>query len=275
MQQLPLAVHVANLQPDRLSQTQTAGIDESQHGAVAQQRHVTEDLGDFLDGQDDRQRVVQRRPKDPGERPRALERALPEELDGAERDGERLARPPALVHRPEHVGANLLLATAYTFTASPKGQPAVAIPDGYEVYENVEGQVFLRKKFAVLVSDAELAVIQNALRAHGPAWQYWVEVGKNTVTIHEAGGDMDSLSDMCREFQGRGLTDDERRRHASYMAVLRFTLVDPESREYVTERYCFRGSVDDWIHIAGPDLLAPQCREFIPHLGRESFYDLF
>jgi hypothetical protein len=164
---------------------------------------------------------------------------------------------------------------AYTFTTSPEGQPAVAIPDGYEIYENAAAQVFLRKKVAVLVSDAEMAIIRNALQAQGPAWKFWVEVRKDTVTIHEAGGNMDSLSDMCRSFRGRGLTDDERRQHASYMAVLRFTLVDPETREYVTERYCFRGSVDDWIHIGGPGPLVPQCRESAAHLGRESFYDLF
>jgi len=163
---------------------------------------------------------------------------------------------------------------AYTFTTSAQGQPAAVIPEGYEVYENAEAQVFLRKKVTLLVSDAEMALIADALRAQGPAWRYWVEARKDTVTIHEAGGDMESLSDMCRTFRSRGLTDDERRRHASYMAVLRFTLVDPETREYVTERYCFRGSVDDWIHIGGPGPLAPQCRKFIPHLGRESFYDL-
>ncbi len=133
---------------------------------------------------------------------------------------------------------------------------------------------FFRKKVALLVSDAEMALIADALRAQGPAWRHWVEARKETVTIHEAGGDMESLSEMCRTFRCRGLTDDERRRHASYMAVLRFTLVDPETREYVTERYCFRGSVDDWIHISGPGALAPQCRKFIPHIGRESFYDL-
>lgn len=164
---------------------------------------------------------------------------------------------------------------AYTFTTSPEGQPAVAVPEGYEIYENASGQVFLRKKVAVLVSDAEMAVIRNALHAQGPAWKFWVEVRKDVVTIHEAGGNMDSLSDMCWTFQRRELTDEERRRYASYMAVLRFTLVDPNTREYVTERYCFRGSVDDWIHIGGPGALAAQCRKFIPHLGQESFYDLF
>jgi hypothetical protein len=164
---------------------------------------------------------------------------------------------------------------AYTFTTTPQGQPVDAIPDGYEIYESVEAQVFLRKKVTLLVSDAEMALIADALRTQDPAWRHWVEAKKDTVTIHEAGGDMESLSEMCRMFRGRGLTDDERRRHAGYMAVLRFTLVDPETREYVTERYCFRGSVDDWIHIGGPGPLAPQCRKFVPHLGRESFYDLF
>lgn len=59
------------------------------------------------------------------------------------------------------------------------------------------------------------------------------------------------------------------------MAVLRFILVDKKARRFVTERFCFRGSVDDWIHIGGPGPLADQVSEYVEHLGRESMYELF
>jgi predicted O-methyltransferase YrrM len=62
---------------------------------------------------------------------------------------------------------------------------------------------------------------------------------------------------------------------ASYMAMLRFTLIDRKTRVFVAERFCFRGSVDDWIPIAGPGTLAAHVRRFVKHLGRESFYELF
>ena len=58
------------------------------------------------------------------------------------------------------------------------------------------------------------------------------------------------------------------------MAVLRFTLEDKEARLFVTDRYCFRGSTDDWIPIGGPGALAHQVEKFVKHLGRDSFYGL-
>jgi hypothetical protein len=57
--------------------------------------------------------------------------------------------------------------------------------------------------------------------------------------------------------------------------VLRFVLADKQQRTFATERFCFRGSVDRWIYIAGPADLSVQLKKYIKHLGRESMYELF
>jgi hypothetical protein len=59
------------------------------------------------------------------------------------------------------------------------------------------------------------------------------------------------------------------------MAVLRFILTDKKARRFVTEIFCFRGSVDDWIHIGGPGTLTDQVCKYVKHLGGESIYELF
>ncbi len=59
------------------------------------------------------------------------------------------------------------------------------------------------------------------------------------------------------------------------MAMLRFVLVDKKTRSFVTERFCFKGSVDDWIYIDGPAGLDDQVGKHLKHVGRESFFDLF
>ena len=164
--------------------------------------------------------------------------------------------------------------TTWFFSQKPDGRLADAIPDGFEIYENVDGQVFLRKKVAQQVLPAELALIDAALRQRGEPWQYRTEVKKDTITVYEA-GEMVGLDHMAVEF-GRGpLSAAEKLQHAHYMAVLRFTLVDKKTREFVTERFCFRGSVDDWIHVGGPGRLAGQVGKYVKHVGRESFYELF
>ena len=43
---------------------------------------------------------------------------------------------------------------------------------------------------------------------------------------------------------------------------------------FAPERYCFRGSVDDWISIGDADKLQRLAEKCIKHLGRESFYEV-
>ncbi|KYC40470.1 hypothetical protein WA1_26460 [Scytonema hofmannii PCC 7110] len=40
------------------------------------------------------------------------------------------------------------------------------------------------------------------------------------------------------------------------------------------QRYCFLGSVDDWINIGLPDTLQNLVETYVQHLGRESYYEL-
>ncbi len=58
--------------------------------------------------------------------------------------------------------------------------------------------------------------------------------------------------------------------------MLRFLLVEPKKRVFVVERYCFRGSVDDWISVGeGPKSLPVLVKKYVRHLGQESMYELY
>ena len=61
----------------------------------------------------------------------------------------------------------------------------------------------------------------------------------------------------------------------NYMPVMRFVLEDEAKRVFRAERYCFRGSVDDWISIGEPAQLHKLVAKFCKHLGRVSMYDLY
>jgi len=61
----------------------------------------------------------------------------------------------------------------------------------------------------------------------------------------------------------------------TFSAVLRFILDDAEKRLFTVERYCFKGSIDDWIYLAGPEPLESLANKYLKHLGQESFYQLY
>jgi hypothetical protein len=50
-------------------------------------------------------------------------------------------------------------------------------------------------------------------------------------------------------------------------------LVDKERRTFMAERFCFRGAIDDWIFLGGPDDLKKLARKYIRLLGTDKFFD--
>ena len=64
-------------------------------------------------------------------------------------------------------------------------------------------------------------------------------------------------------------------RNVHYMPVMRFVLQDAAKRVFRLERYCFRGSVEDWISIGEPDQLKKLTAKFLKRLGTDSFYELY
>ena len=60
-----------------------------------------------------------------------------------------------------------------------------------------------------------------------------------------------------------------------YGPIMRFTVEDEKKRAFIAERYCFLGSVDDWIIIGESDSLKNLVKKYIKHLDQDSFFDLF
>jgi hypothetical protein len=57
--------------------------------------------------------------------------------------------------------------------------------------------------------------------------------------------------------------------------MLVFQLVDGTRRTFQTHRYCFLGSVDDWIEIGKPGKLPTLVKRYVKHLGQDSYVELW
>lgn len=55
--------------------------------------------------------------------------------------------------------------------------------------------------------------------------------------------------------------------------MMRFALADADRRLFGVQRWCFRGAIDGWITLAMAVPLEIQIREYVSHLGRESFFE--
>jgi hypothetical protein len=169
----------------------------------------------------------------------------------------------------------------YYFAREPKGEPVDEIPQGYQIDESVNGIVSLVKDRPRPILPKESAFVETALKRHPKARNYRVAVKNDQIIIYEAvGGDMDNLRTILGS-AGLNIADVEERlqsefdRYNQFTPVMRFILDDQETREYHVERWCYLGSVDDWIysgHSGKIDLLA---KKLTPKLGTDDFYELY
>ena len=157
-----------------------------------------------------------------------------------------------------------------------KKQPTTAvktIPAGYEINEIPNGQVFLRKIQPKLITDQERTVIEDVLHEH-PHLHTIVDIKKDKIIIHTSDQDFVPLLQELAPYTPKPGLQDALNRSRTYTPMMRFTLVDKEARNFIVERFNFRGSIDDWMFIDSGKSLPKLAAKYIPHLGKESFYDL-
>ena len=166
-----------------------------------------------------------------------------------------------------HTGTTKTGKPRYWFSTRAEGELADSIPEGHEVYENPDAQVFLRKVVPQLVTPSEVAVVEDGLERYAPGQDCLVDLkGEHIVVYHAERVTLD-LEDF-----GLGLRELPPS-YRNYMKVMRFTLVDEDARTFRVQRWCFKGWIDLWM-AGGQGNLRDLVKKFCTHIGRESFFEL-
>jgi hypothetical protein len=170
-----------------------------------------------------------------------------------------------------HVGRTKTGKPRYWFSTKTDGDLVESMPEGYEIYENPDAQVFLRKTVPQLVTPAEVAVVEEGLKRYAPGQNCLVDVQGEQIVVYHAERialDLERFGFGVRELPVS---------YRNFMKVMRFTLVDETSRSFRVQRWCFRGSIDRWIDLwesGSAGKLSDLVKRFCPHIGQESFFEL-
>ena len=120
------------------------------------------------------------------------------------------------------------------------------VPEGYAVRESLNGTVSLARVVPRLIREDEeqlvVAVLHRDIR-------HAVELKKDAILVME-------------------------RLRSEFRPVLRFTLVDREERTFEVCRMTYRGD-GGWSYPLGRGRLGHLVRQTVPHLGKQSFFDLY
>jgi len=177
-----------------------------------------------------------------------------------------------------HIGKTKTGKDKYYFSLKTNGPLAETIPNGYEIYENPNAQVFFRIIQPKLITDLEKAMVERGMRQYSKVKNYQIDIRGKNITIYIPDQDEDMLFELFQSLalfhKPKAPIDKIVSESLTFTPMLRFILTDEGDREFVVQRYCFRGSIDDWIEIDGPDSLENLVKRFVQHLGQQSFYDL-
>ncbi len=176
-----------------------------------------------------------------------------------------------------HQGVTKTGKPKYYFSPKDTGTPATAIPAGFEIYETPNAQVLLRKILPKLITDEERQLVEAGMKQYSDVHYYKIDVKGNAIIIYTADQDADAFSNLLKGLSpviGETKIGEMFASLAHYSPMLQFNLENSERRVFSAQRYCFRGSIDDWIYI-GHGELATLVKTFLKHLGKESYFELF
>lgn len=168
----------------------------------------------------------------------------------------------------------------YYFARDPKGKPVEEIPEGWRISESVNGHVSLVKDRPAQIRPGEVEAVEAAVQRHPKSHNYRVAVKHNRIEVYErVGPDADELITRLSEvgLLVPGQTDrlwESLELRAQFTPVLRFILEDAEERTFYTERWCYLGSIDDWIHVGPMGPVDRLARHWVPKLGTDALFEV-
>jgi hypothetical protein len=171
----------------------------------------------------------------------------------------------------------------YYFARKLRAAAIDKVPRGFEVRENpVDAVVTLRRAKLTQIDPLEKKFVEDRVRRYAGIEHFIVDVDGDNIIIYLPGNEetgLDKLvSDMLGPLAALAMGQNIRDKIIANMIfspMLRFELIDSEERLFTALRWCFCGSIDDWIHLfSAPQTLADLTERFARHLGKDSFHEL-
>jgi len=176
-----------------------------------------------------------------------------------------------------HQGTTKTGKPKYYFSTQPEGTLAEAMPEGFEMYENPNAQVFLRRIPPKLITEEERQVVEAGMRTSADVKDDKIDVKGKAIVIYTADQDVETLAEVFKDLSPTPSANRQLmsllRKEIQYSPMLQFLLEDEQRRLFTAQRYCFRGSIDAWIDI-GYGSLTTLVKQYVKHLGKESYFEL-
>jgi hypothetical protein len=139
------------------------------------------------------------------------------------------------------------------------------VPDGFEFHElPFDGQVVLRKKLQSTITDEEFAILDSVMKKHKTVKDYIIEKKANALMLYIAGHNRkDFFFYTNKQFKSIQRYDEK------------LIFGKDEDGLYEVQRYCYLGSIDDWITIGSSRDLKSLAEKYCYHIDKDSLYEFW
>jgi hypothetical protein len=133
----------------------------------------------------------------------------------------------------------------YYFAMQSEGPLAKAIPAGYEIYENPNAQVFLRRIPPKIITDEERRAVEEGMRTYATVKDYKIDIKGNAILIYTAIQEIDALADLFKDLYPDPTANVELMANA---APFRPNAIASSGRWMTGSRLASRGSCLHWLN---------------------------
>src|SRR5262245_24448333 len=98
-----------------------------------------------------------------------------------------------------HQGTTKTGKPKYHFSMQSNGALAESIPEGFEIYENPNAQVFLRRIPPKIITDEERQIVEDGMRKYASAQDYKIDVKGNAIVVYTADQDIETLAGLFQD----------------------------------------------------------------------------
>jgi len=163
----------------------------------------------------------------------------------------------------------------YVFSKQKEDRVLQVIPRGYEIYENPNGLVFLRRIQPKIFSDEEIAIVENGIRDYADLEFYKVDVKGNAIIIYLPLQDVGAIKEVISQSTLKTPAEINHilQSMITFAPEMQLILTDKEKRLFSLKRYCYRG-FGSWITLETSSDLESLAKKYFKHLEKESFFDL-
>lgn len=169
--------------------------------------------------------------------------------------------------------------TTYYMTKKEDSSCLSEVPEGYEVFEKFDSNVlYIRKRKESLFDLKEINLLQASLQQNDSLADFKVDIDGKILSIYTADKEINDrqFSSLIEPFYSRLQIDEYRSMWIRFEERMRIIIHgNKQEREFEIKRYCYRGSVDDWIRVGVESDIKLVVRNYLVHLGRDSYYDLY